>query len=449
MTAAAPASRSLPASREITPEQRRSMFLLGGEISLFMTAMGLVGPLTFVPLFVSHLNPDPFAIGAVTAAFQLGWLPQLFVAGYVERSHKKWPWVQWFGTIERLPILVLALCALAAPYVGAPILIVVYFACFAQSLCGGFATTPWLDVISRAIPGRLRGRFMGTSTMIGTLAGAGGAALAAPLLDTLPFPYGFAACFGIAFGIFLISIIPLFLFKEPPGPPPRPKRSFASQLRDLPEILSTDRRFRRFVGGLSCSALGTMSNGFLAVYAVSELGAPDEQVAWFTAILLVAQTTGSLGCGWLGDRYSIRVVGIAMALATAAQAIVALLAPTSAWFLLAFVLLGTVQSGSMLARMTGPIDYAPRERLPTYVALSGALVSCCTAAAPMLGGQIVAMLGYPWLFGLSALAALLAIPILGPGAAALPRPPVPVPVPGAHLDSNADASILPAPSAQA
>jgi MFS family permease len=267
------------------------------------------------------------------------------------------------------------------------------------------------------------------------LLGAGGAAMAAPLLDILPFPYGFAACFGIAFAIFLVSIIPLFLFKEPPGPPPRPKRSFAAQLGDLPTIMSTDHRFRRFVGGLACAALGTMSNGFLAVYAVSELGAPDEHVAWFTAILLVAQTTASLGCGWLGDRYSMRIVGIAMAVATAGQAIVALLAPNSGWFLLAFVLLGTVQSGSMLARMTGPIDYAPREQLPTYVALSGALVSCCTAAAPLLGGQIVALFGYPWLFGLSAVAALLAIPILGPGAAPLPRPPVPVPVARATADS--------------
>src|SRR5688572_28829627 len=158
MTATAPASPSLPASREITPEQRRSIFLLGSEISLFMTAMGLVGPLTFVPLFVSHLNPDPFAVGAVTAAFQLGWLPQLFVAGYVERSRRKWIWVQWFGTIERLPSLALALCALAAPMVGPPVLIGIYLACFGQALCGGLATTPWMDVVARAVPSWLLGR---------------------------------------------------------------------------------------------------------------------------------------------------------------------------------------------------------------------------------------------------------------------------------------------------
>ena len=169
------------------------MVLLGTEISLFMVAFGLVGPLTFVPLFVSHLTDDPRAVGAVTAAFQLGWIPQLLVAGYVERTDRKWRWVQWFGGVERLPVLVLMLCALAAPAVGPPVVIVVYLACFAQSLCGGLATTPWMDVVARTVPAWLRGRFMGGFSMAGTLFGAAGAALAAPLLDSLPFPYGFAA----------------------------------------------------------------------------------------------------------------------------------------------------------------------------------------------------------------------------------------------------------------
>ena len=171
--------------------------------------------------------------------------------------------------------------------------------------------------------------------------------------------------------------------------------------------------------GLSVAALGTMSNGFLVVYAVNELGAPDEVAAWYTATLLVAQTTASLALGWLADRHSFRAVGVVVALATAGQAMVALLAPSALWLLLAFVLLGAIQSGSMLARMTGPVEYAPRERRPTYVALSGALVSCCTAAAPLIGGQIVGSLGYGWLFGLSAVASLAALPVLlGKGATA-------------------------------
>jgi MFS family permease len=406
-----------PVSRTVTPEQRRNITLIGSEITMFMTAYGLVGPLTFVPLFVSRLSDDPFAIGAVTAAFQLGWLPQLFVAGYVERSRRKWIWVQWFGTIERLPSLALALCALAAPLVGPPVLIGVYLACFSQALCGGLATTPWMDVVARAVPSWLRGRFMGGFSMAGTLLGAGAAALAAPMLDGFPFPYGFAALFGLAFALFLVSLVPLFLFREPPGPPPRPARPFGGQLAELPSILVQDRPFRNYVVGLSCAALGTMSNGFLVVYGVAELGAPDDLAAWYTAAMLVAQTVASLGFGWLADRFSFRTVGIVSAIGTAAQGVLALLAPSAIWLIPAFLLLGAVQSGSMLARMTGPIDYAPRERRPTYVGLSGALISACTAIAPLIGGAIAASLGYGWLFAIGALASVLALPMLGPGAA--------------------------------
>lgn len=420
MTALEPGP-SASSRRTVTPAQRRGIALLGAEMSLFMVAFGLLGPLTFVPLFVSHLTDHPLAVGAVTAAFQLGWIPQLFVAGYVERTRRKWPWVQWFGSIERMPVLLLALCALAAPSVGSPIVFVVYLACFAQSLAGGFATTPWMDVIARTVPSWLRGRFMGGFSMAGTLFGAAGAALAAPLLEDLPFPYGFATVFGLAFAIFTLSLIPLFIFKEPPGPPPRPPRPLGGQLAELPAILKADPRFRRYVAGLALAALGTMSNGFLVVYAVSELGAPDELAAWYTATLLVAQTTASLALGWLADRHSFRAVGIAVALATAGQAVVALFAPNAYWLLIAFVLLGAIQSGSMMARMTGPVDYAPRDRRPTYVALSGALVSGCTAAAPLVGGQIVGTLGYGWLFALSAVVSLLALPILGPGATAPAR----------------------------
>jgi MFS family permease len=262
---------------------------------------------------------------------------------------------------------------------------------------------------------------MGGFSMAGSLLGAVAAALAAPLLDWLSFPYGFAACFGLAFGIFLFSLIPLYLFKEPPGPPPRPPRPLGRQLADLGAILVQDRPFRRYVGGLSCAAIGTMSNGFLVVYAVSELGAPDDLAAWYTAALLVAQTTTSMLCGWLADHRSFRAVAIAVAAGSAGQAVVALLAPGPTWMLLAFVLLGAMQSGQMLARMTGPVDYAPPDRRPTYVALSGALVSCCTAIAPLVGGPVVASLGYGWLFGLSAAASLVALPLLGPGAAAPAR----------------------------
>ncbi len=419
MTAASVAASGRAPAGPMTREQRRNVGVLGVDMALFAMGLGALGQLTIIPLFVSKLTDNPLAIGAVTAAFQIGWLPQIFVAGLVERNARKWPWVIKFSSLERVASLLLALCALAVPYTGTWILALVYLACFSQTMFGGLCVGPWLDVISRVVPGRLRGRFFGISNMAGALLGAISAAIAVPLLDSYPFPYNFAACFGLAAFIYAVGMIPIFMVREPPGPPPRPPRPFRSQIADLPRLLRADRPFRQFLMGLSIISLATMSNGFVAVYAVRDLGAPDDIAGWYTATLFIAQTVASLFLGWLGDRFGFLSIGKAVVLATVVLCGVALVAPDPVWLLVAFALLGVVQSGSMLARMTGSTEYGPPERRPSYVALAFGVVGPCAALAPLLGGQIVAILGYPWLFGISAAIALLALPFLGEGA----RPP--------------------------
>src|SRR6266508_3349719 len=119
---------------------RRNVLLLGFDIAMFMMAIGLLGPTTLVPLFVSKLTDNPLAIGMLSAAFQLGWFPQLFAAGYVERSARKLPAVIGYTIVERIPALGLAVCALAAtggvdggPLVAAPAIIAaVYLSRFVQ-----------------------------------------------------------------------------------------------------------------------------------------------------------------------------------------------------------------------------------------------------------------------------------------------------------------------------
>jgi MFS family permease len=422
MTAVAPEAISFPPTgRSVSAGQRRNIALLGVDMAIFSMGQGALGPLTLIPLFVSKLTDNPLAVGAVVAAIQIGWLPQIFIAGTIERSVRKWPWVLLFGTLERVPATFLALTALAVPHTGPWIVAVVYLCCFSQTMFGGLGVAPWLDVIARVVPGRLRGRFMGTSNTAGALLGAGSAAVAAPLLDWYPFPYNFAACFGFAACIYLVGLIPLFLVREPPGPPPRPPRPFRGQLAELPGVLRADPPFRRFLIGLCIASLATMSSGFLVVYGVSVLGAPDEIAGWYTATLFIAQTVASSAMGWLGDRFGFTAVGRSMALAVVGLSAVALLAPSAVVLLLAFALMGLVQSSSMMARLTGPMEYAPAERRPSYIALAFGTVGPCAALAPLLGGQIVAWFGYSWLFAFSGAVALLALPFLGAGARAPSR----------------------------
>ena len=292
--------------------QRRNVWLLGIDMAVFAMGLGALGQLTVIPLFVSKLTDNPLAIGAVAAAIQFGWLPQILVAGPVERSARKWPWVTRYSFLERFPTLVLAFAALAVPYAGPWVVVLVYLCCFAQTAFGGLVVAPWLDVIARVVPSRLRGRFFGVSNTVGALLGAATAAAVAPLLDWLPFPYGFAACFGVAALIYGLGLIPIFMVREPPGPPPRPPRPFREQLGELPAVLTADRPFRQFMLGLCIAALATMSGGFVVVYGVTVLGAPDDMAGWYTASLFVAQMVANTVLGWLGDRHGFAAVGRVM-----------------------------------------------------------------------------------------------------------------------------------------
>lgn len=105
MTAVAPEATSFQATgRSASSEQRRNIALLGIDMAVFSMGLGSLGQLTVVPLFVSKLTDNPLAVGAVAAAIQIGWLPQIFIAGTIERSARKWPWVLLFlGDAARAP----------------------------------------------------------------------------------------------------------------------------------------------------------------------------------------------------------------------------------------------------------------------------------------------------------------------------------------------------------
>jgi MFS family permease len=394
----------------LSPAERRlNVLVLGIDMVLFMAAVGLLGQLTLIPLFVSKLTDDPVAIGAVMAAFQLGWLPLLVLAGYFERSARPRRWLLVFSGLERLPALGLTVGALLVPVIAAPSLVGLVYACrFAQSLLGGPAGTSWLEMVSRSVSPRRRGRFMGISTMVGNLLGAGTAALSAPLLDLLGFPLGFAACFGLGFLLLVIGFLPLFWFVEPPGFQPRPPRHLPAQLHDLAEVLATDRRFRRFLLGLSWQAFGQMGAGFLIVYAVGPLGAADDLAGWYTLVLIVGQTIANLFLGQLADHRGFRAVGLCSSFALVGLYGLTFSTSSPLGLLPAFVLLGVSQAGTMMARFAGSVDFAPPDRRPSYIALSNALVSISAGLAPLIGGQTVARFGYGWLFGVSLACSLVA-----------------------------------------
>jgi MFS family permease len=303
--------------------------------------------------------------------------------------------------LERLPILLMVATAWLASRSTTQSL-VLFLICYAWfGLGGGMIATAWQDLVARCFPVERRGRFWGVTSFVGTGMGTAGAALSTWLLAAFPFPTSFVYLFAIAAVAFLISWISLALAREPVRATTEPRQTAGAFPGDIPNIIRRDHNFRRFLLARSLLALGRLGTGFVTVSAIHRWQVPDSTVGLYTVAMLVGQTLGSLGVGFMADKkghkLSLELAAIASALAFAA----AWLAPAPEWIFVTFFLLGfnlgaTIVSGTLVS-----LEFSTPERRPTYVGLANSVTGLTAIVAPLLGAWL-ASVDYGWLFALTA-----------------------------------------------
>lgn len=377
-----------------------------GDGMAFFFGIAFVSSTTIVPLFVSKITLNPMAFGLIAMVAQAGWfLPQVFTAGIIERLDRKKPVVINLGFFtERLPTWLWPVAALLALHYPYPALALFIVAFAWHALGAGMVGPAWQDLFARCFPVRKRGWLFGLTTFVGTGAAALGAQYSGRVLETHPYPYNFALLFTIAAAAITLSWVSLAFVREPlqevPDKDLARRPSVWPMMRDT---LDADVNFRTYLGARMLLALGTMGTGFITVVAVERWAIADAAVGTYTAILLVGQTVGNLAAGLIADRQGHKLPLLLGAGAQVATFVVAWLAPSAAAMPFVYALLGvsmgvTYVSGTLIA-----LEFSAPERRPTYVGIANTAVGVASAIAPLLGGWI-ALLGYTWLFGLSAVA---------------------------------------------
>ncbi len=368
---------------------------------------------TIVPLFISKLTPSTLPIGLVAVIAQAGWyLPQLFTAAPVQRLARMKAVVVNAGLfLERLPLFMLVLSAIVAAksLTWGLILFLVGYAW--HSLGAGVVATSWQDLIARCFPVDRRGRLLGATQFLGAGAAALGAGFSAQILKGYPFPTNFIYCFVIAAVGILLSWIFLSLTREPVQRADVPQQSQHQFWASLPGIVRHDQNFRRFLVARLLLALGGMGYGFITVAAVQRWHVPDGTVGLFTASLLIGQTFGNLGLGFLADRFGHKLTLEIGTLAALIAYALAWIAPSPGWQYLVFALLGITSAALFVSGVLMVMEFSPPERRPTYVGLANTSTGMVSMVAPMIGAWL-AGIGYSWLFAVTAginLAALVAL----------------------------------------
>lgn len=413
------ADRPAPAISDAEAEAQRdedyrwnfAVNLLDG--ATFWFGLSFVGSSTILPLFASKLSDANWPLALIAVLSQGGWyLPQLFTARGVERLARKKPVVVNLGFfLERLPIWVLIVAALAARRLPLLALALLLLAYGWHVVGAGFVATAWQDLIARCFPVASRGRFLGLTTFIGTGMGAAGAFFSSWLLDNFPFPTSFVYAFSIAAVGITLSWIFLALTREPVQAPEPQEGTNREFWKALPGLLRRDENFRRFLIARLLISFAGMGQGFLTVAALRRWGIADGTVGHYTAILLFGQMAGTLFFGMLADArghlLSLKLGSLAAVLAY----LLAWLAPDPAWYYGVFALLGLYFGALLVSGILVVLEFSPPARRPTYTGLTNSTIGVAGVAAPLLGGLLAATgetvhAGYGLLFALSAFTGL-------------------------------------------
>jgi len=394
---------------------RRNLLALGLDYGLFLVGLSFVSQATILPAFAAHLGAPNVVIGAIPAVMTAGWLlPALFAAAHTASLERRLPFVLRWTVWERAPFLVLAAAAffLAERAPGATLAMLLAMLLLITGV-GGILMPAWMDVVGRAVPTTLRGRFFGAGAVLGGLGGLGGSAVVTWVLARVAAPASFGVCFLLAALCMALSFVALALVHEPPVATPAPATPLRAYLTSVPALLRGDRNLSWFLLARGCAACGLMASGFFTVYALEAHGAETWRVGVFTSLILGGQVAGNLVLGWLADRAGHRLVIAIGVAATLAADVVALLAPSLGVFSAVFVLHGVHMGAINVSSLNILLEFAPREAdRPTYIGLGTTVTGPIAVGAPLAAGLLADAAGFRAIFAAAAAFGAAALAVL-------------------------------------
>ena len=394
---------------------RHNLGALGVDYALFLVGLSFASQATILPAFAAHLGASSALIGAIPAVMTLGWwLPSLFTAGHTQALARKLPFVLRWTVWERAPFPVLAAVAflLAERAPGAALAMLLLMLLILTGV-GGALMPAWMDIVGRAVPVTLRGRFFALSSAGACVAALAGSLLTTRILATVPAPASYGYCFLCATACMVLSYAALTQVREPVASPPAPGLGLRAHLARLPALLRGDANLAWYLVARALGLIGTMAAAFYTVHALWTWAPPVAQIGVFTGLYIAGQLAGNLAFGWLADRVGHRVVIVAGVAAALAASLAALGATTLTVFSMVFVLTGLQVASVNVSNLSVLLEFAPRpEERPTYVGLGTTLLAPFAFAAPIAAGLLVDAVGMRTMFLAAAVGAGLALGVL-------------------------------------
>lgn len=396
---------------------RRRFWHVAGAGAAFQAGSAAVDSATIMSALVFQLTGSPIAVGAVSTILRLGWLlPQLFVGYIAGRGGSSMPFyaIGAFGRTVAIAMLALVLWIGATAgwsygLIGGVCLGLWVLYAFLSGIVG----VPYNDIVARSVPSKLRSRLLSIRFFGGGFFAIGVAVLADSLVRKLDFPLSYAAVFGIAAVLMLLSSIVFTVMGETKQVvSPNAPTSFQEYLHEGFLVFQNDPVFRRFVFAQWCGGAVLLAAPFYII-AATAFGVSLENVA----LLLGVQTAGALAAnplwGWWGDKRGKLSLMRGIAIARLAPPLVVwilLVTPVPSTSILAillvvFFVLGALANGLTIAVIGLLMEISPDERRPAYSGYFNALTAPAFVL-PFVGGFAIVSFGIWIVFAISLVAAV-------------------------------------------
>jgi len=395
-------------SRELS--NRANFWLHALEGSLCMAGMGIFGARSVLPLLAQKLGGSSIVIGSLGTIVSMPMVFQIVAARYIEPMRNKKRHVMITGFFMRWPYVIVPIALLLMGRNSPTTVLWIMLATLAVgSISGALLVPGWLEMLRQTIPENRRGRLFGARQFLASLMILGAGFVVKWLLDTLPFPYDYAAV-GVISGVAVsLSWVLFGLVNAPPVPSSREVVPWGRFFKELWHVLCDQPALRLYLLWCVLTSAMLATTVFLPTALTTAIGVSVATVGIYMVVASVARAAAAPLWGVLVDHLGPRrmlPVGAGILVAAMLTAAYARGAATGA---VAYGLMSVGASLVMVCRPAAIMELAHGEHKVAQLVLPSLLSWPVMTVAPLGAGVLVGVAGYPKLFVVAAGVGVLAL----------------------------------------
>jgi len=264
----------------------------------------------------------------------------------------------------------------------------------------------YMSIFKKVADNNQIGRLKGFSGASGNILAIGSAALVGIILKTLAYPNNYTLIFSAGAFLLILDAVLFWFFDEPSENITVKNVTHSEYLRDIPDILRSDRQFIKLVGGCVLFVISNISLVYYTLYAIRSFNAQANEVALFMSITVIVNIFGNILFGLFADHFTNRLVLILSASCGVAAGIIILSFNSLYAVYAAFILSSLCSCGFMLSGSILIMRCSPQNKISTYFLVYSVTSLVISSFITMLGGLLIDKFSFAPLFIITGIAAV-------------------------------------------